>query len=91
MVQKTIFITILRQFNFVHAHTSYVIKLSFGIPTSPFSTNSQNKNFNMLYLPHDVGSYWMSLRKAEDTLICRMKLFLALCKELALEEALDLS
>ena len=39
----------------------------------------------------DVGSYWMSLRKGEDTLIWRRKLWIALCGELALEEALDLS
>jgi len=33
----------------------------------------------------------MTLRKGEDTLICRRKLWIALCEELALEEALDLS
>ena len=39
----------------------------------------------------DVGSYWMTLRKGEDTLIGRRKLWIALCGEPALEEALDLS
>jgi hypothetical protein len=39
----------------------------------------------------DVGSYWMTLRKGEDTLIWRRKLWIALCEELALEEVLDLS
>ena len=39
----------------------------------------------------DVGSYWMTLRKGEDTLIWRRKLYIALCEELVLEEALDLS
>jgi hypothetical protein len=39
----------------------------------------------------DVGSYWITLRKGEDTLIWRRKLWIALCGELALEEALDLS
>ena len=34
---------------------------------------------------------YMSLRKGEDTLICRKKLWIALCGELALEDALDLS
>jgi hypothetical protein len=33
----------------------------------------------------------MSLRKGEDTLIGKRKLWIALCGELALEEALDLS
>jgi len=33
----------------------------------------------------------MTLRKGEDALICRRKLWNALCGELALEEALDLS
>jgi hypothetical protein len=33
----------------------------------------------------------MTLRKEEDTLISRRKLWVALCGELALEEALDLS
>jgi len=36
-------------------------------------------------------SYWMTLRKGEDTLIWRRKLWIALCGELALQEALDLS
>jgi hypothetical protein len=39
----------------------------------------------------DVGSYWMTLRKGDDTLIWRRKLWIALCGELALEKALDLS
>ena len=39
----------------------------------------------------DVGSYWMTLRKGEDTLIWKMKLWIALCGELTLDEALDLS
>jgi hypothetical protein len=39
----------------------------------------------------DVGSYWMTLGKGEDTVIWRRKLWIALCGELALEEALDLS
>ena len=39
----------------------------------------------------DVGSYWMTLRKGEDTLIWRRNLWIALFGELALEEALDLS
>ena len=39
----------------------------------------------------DVGSYCMTLRKEEDTLIWRRKLWIALCGELALKEALDLS
>jgi hypothetical protein len=39
----------------------------------------------------DIGGYWMILRKVEDTLIWRKKLWIALCGELALEEALDLS
>jgi hypothetical protein len=33
----------------------------------------------------------MTLRKGEDTVILRRKLWIALCGELALEEALDLS
>jgi hypothetical protein len=36
-------------------------------------------------------SYWMILRKREDTLIWRRKLWIALCGELTLEEDLDLS
>jgi hypothetical protein len=39
----------------------------------------------------DVGSYWMTLRKGEDTLILKRKLWIALCGEFTLEEALDLS
>jgi len=39
----------------------------------------------------DVGSYWMTLRKGEDTLISKRKFWIAVCGELALEEALDLS
>jgi len=39
----------------------------------------------------DEGSYWMTLRKEEDILIWKRKLWKALCGELALEEALDLS
>jgi len=39
----------------------------------------------------DVGSYWMTLRKEEDNLIWRRKLWIALCGELALEEASDQS
>jgi len=39
----------------------------------------------------DVESYWTTLRKGEDTLIWRRKLWIALCGELALEKALDLS
>jgi hypothetical protein len=39
----------------------------------------------------DVGSDWMTLRKGEDTLIWKRKLWTPLCGELALEEALDLS
>jgi hypothetical protein len=39
----------------------------------------------------DVESYWMTLRKGEDTLVWKRKLSIALCGELALEEALDLS
>jgi hypothetical protein len=39
----------------------------------------------------DVVSYWMTLRKGEDTLIWKMKLWTALYGELVLEEALDLS
>jgi hypothetical protein len=39
----------------------------------------------------DVGSYWMTLRKGEDTLIWKRKLWIALCGEVALEEVLDLS
>jgi hypothetical protein len=39
----------------------------------------------------DVESYWMTLKKKEDTLIWRRKLWITLCGELALEEALDLS
>jgi hypothetical protein len=33
----------------------------------------------------------MTLRKGEDTLICKRKLYVALRGELALKEALDLS
>jgi len=33
----------------------------------------------------------MTLTKGEDTLISRRKLYIALCGELVLEEALDLS
>jgi hypothetical protein len=33
----------------------------------------------------------MALREEEDTLILKRKLWIALCGELALEEALDLS
>jgi hypothetical protein len=32
----------------------------------------------------------MTLIKGEDTLMCRRKLWIALCGELAMEEALDL-
>jgi hypothetical protein len=39
----------------------------------------------------EVGSYWMTLIKGHDTLIWRRKLWIALCGEPALEEALDLS
>ena len=39
----------------------------------------------------DVGSYRITLRKGEDTLIWRRKLWIALCGELALEESSDLS
>jgi hypothetical protein len=39
----------------------------------------------------DVASYWMTLRKGKYTLIWRTKLWIALCGEFALEEALDLS
>ena len=39
----------------------------------------------------DVGSYWMTLRKGEDAVIWKRKLWIALCGELALEETLDLS
>jgi hypothetical protein len=39
----------------------------------------------------DVGNYWMTLRKGEDTLIWKRKLWITLCGELALEEALNLS
>ena len=39
----------------------------------------------------DVESYWVNLRKGEDTLIRRRKLYIVPCGELALEEALDLS
>jgi hypothetical protein len=39
----------------------------------------------------DVGSFWMTLRKGEDTLIWWRKLQITLCGELALEEDLDLS
>jgi hypothetical protein len=39
----------------------------------------------------NVGSYWTSLRKVENILILRRKLWIALCAEIALEEALDLS
>jgi hypothetical protein len=39
----------------------------------------------------DVGSYWMTLRKVEDTLIWRRKLQITLCGELALEDDLGLS
>jgi hypothetical protein len=39
----------------------------------------------------NVGSYWMTLRKREDTNIWRRKRKIALCEELDLEEALDLS
>jgi len=42
-------------------------------------------------MEEDVGSYWMTLRKAEDTLIWKRKLWIALCGELALEEPLGLS
>jgi hypothetical protein len=38
-----------------------------------------------------VGSYWMTLRKGEDNLIWKRKLWIALCGELTLEEALELS
>ena len=43
------------------------------------------------YEEEDVGSYWMTLTKGEDTLIWKRKLWIALCGEHALEEALDLS
>jgi hypothetical protein len=39
----------------------------------------------------DVGSYWMTLRKGGNTHIRMRKIQIALCGELALEEALDLS
>jgi hypothetical protein len=38
-----------------------------------------------------VGRYWMTLRKGEDIHIRWRKLKIALCGELDLEEALDLS
>jgi hypothetical protein len=39
----------------------------------------------------DVESHWMTLGKGEDILIWKRKLWIALCGELALEDALDLS
>jgi hypothetical protein len=39
----------------------------------------------------DVSSYWMTLRKRKDTLHCKRKHQIALCGELALEKATDLS
>jgi hypothetical protein len=56
-----------------------------------------NKIFYNVYIYYifikeeDVGSYWMTLRKGKNILICRRKLWIALCGELALEESLDLS
>jgi hypothetical protein len=42
-------------------------------------------------MEEDVENYWMTLRKGEDTLITKRRLWIALCGELVLEEALDLS
>ena len=39
----------------------------------------------------DVRSYWMTLRTGEDILIWRRRLCIALCGDIVLEEALDLS
>jgi hypothetical protein len=36
----------------------------------------------------DVGSYWMTLRKGEDTVIWKRKLCIAQCAELALGRGL---
>jgi len=63
-----------------------------------YSTNIGTEYFNMVYTlqwqedeEENVGSYWMTLRKGEDTHIWRRKLKIALCGELDLEEVLDLS
>ena len=37
-----------------------------------------------------LGSYWMTLRKGEDTVIRKRKLWIALCGEVTLEESFDL-
>ena len=47
--------------------------------------------YNGLLKEEDVGSYWVTLRKGENTLISKRELWIALCGELALEEALHLS
>jgi hypothetical protein len=38
----------------------------------------------------DLSSYWMTLRKREDSRILKRKHYIALCGELALERTLDL-
>jgi hypothetical protein len=39
----------------------------------------------------EVNSYWMALRKREDTVNWKSKHYISLAGELALEETLDLS
>jgi len=70
MIQKTIFSTILSQFNLVHAHITYFINFSFditllsyvGIPSSHFSTNLQNKIFD-ISSTYSCNSYFTTVTK----------------------------
>jgi hypothetical protein len=58
----------------------------------PFEGGSSGWNHGKeRILPFEGRSYWMNSRKGEDTPIWRRKLWIALCGELALEEALYLS
>jgi hypothetical protein len=41
-------------------------------------------------MEEDVSSYWMSLRKRKDTVNLKRKRLIALCGELAVEEAMGL-
>ena len=61
--------------------------------TSTFLTNFKISNFNKWQEDEEenVRSYWMTLRTGEDIHIWRRRLWIALCANIVLEEALNLS